>query len=197
MKLSAPARVQRPKHLCPEPQNTGEQYSALSRTTPSRGQANADHRQQEMFPGDTWVSPQAGTHHALKGILNGTDHQALVRNCFLQVKPWRGIIGDLPVTLCKGHPARLRDTRPRVVREADGRRGGVLQDVHEVPELLTDVQMEPLGCHDSSATARVAVKQGPVVEIKTLPVLRGENGRLSEPGRKQMGWESGAAGVTS
>lgn len=146
-----------------------------------QGQANT-HRQQEMFPGDTWVSSQAGTHHVLKGILNGTNHQALVRNCFLQVKPWRGIIGDLPIILCKGHPTRLR-----VVREADGRWGGVLQDVHEVPELLTDVQMEPLGCHDSSAAARVAIKQGPVVEIKTLPVLQRENGRLSEPGRKQMG----------
>lgn len=32
MKLSAPAQVQSPKPLCPEPQNTGEQCSALSKT---------------------------------------------------------------------------------------------------------------------------------------------------------------------
>ena len=133
---------------------------------------------------------QGLAHHVLKGVLDGADHQALVGDGFLQVKPWHSIIGDVPIILCEGHPARLRRAGPRIMWEADGRRRGVLQDVHEVPELLTDVQMEPLGCHDSGTAARMAIKQGPVVEIKTLPALQGEKGRSSEPERKQMGWRT-------
>lgn len=126
-------------------------------------------------------------HHVLKGILNGTNHQALVRDRFLQVKPRHSIVGDLPIVLCEGHLAQLHRAGPCVVQEADGRRRGVLQDVHKVPELLADVQVEPLGCHDSSTAACMAIKQGPVVEIKTLPALWGETGRFSKPVRKQMG----------
>lgn len=103
-----------------------------------------------------------------------------MRHCFLQVKAWQGIAGDLSVVLCEGRPAQLSCASPGVVLEADGRRGGVLQDVHQVPELLADVQVEPFGCHDGSAAARVAIKQSPVVEIKTLPALWGERGRFSE-----------------
>lgn len=103
-----------------------------------------------------------------------------MRHCFLQVKAWQSIAGDLSVVLCEGRPAQLSCASPGVVLEADGRRGGVLQDVHQVPELLADVQVEPFGCHDGSAAARVAIKQSPVVEIKTLPALRGERGRFSE-----------------
>jgi len=127
------------------------------------------------------------THHVLKGVLDGTNHQALVRDCFLQVEPRQSIVGDLPVILCEGCLAQLHGAGPGIVREADGRRRGVLQDVHQVPELLADVQVEPLGSHDSSTGARMAVKQGPIVEIKTLPALRGETGRFSEPARKQTG----------
>lgn len=133
--------------------------------------------------------PQAeDPHHVLKGILNGADHQAVMGHCFLQVKTWHSIVQDLPMVLCIGHLVWICRIGLCVVREADGRRGGVLQDLHEIPELLTDVQVEPLGCQDSSTTARMAIKQGPVVEIKTFPALRGEEGRLNEPARKQMGW---------
>lgn len=133
--------------------------------------------------------PQAeDPHHVLKGVLNGADHQALMGHGFLQVKPWHSIVRDLPMVLCRGHLAGICRTSLCVVREADGRRGGVLQDLHEVPELLTDVQVEPLRCHDSSTTACMAIKQGPVVEIKTFPALWGEKGWLNKPGRKQMGW---------
>lgn len=134
--------------------------------------------------------PQAeDPHHVLKGVLNGTDHQALMGHCFLQVKPWHSIVWDLPMVLCRGHLVWLCRTCPCVMREADGRWGGVLQDLHKVPELLTDVQVEPLRCHDSSTTACMAIKQGPVVEIKTFPALQGEEGRLNEPARKGIGWE--------
>lgn len=140
-----------------------------------------------MFAGMPWTSPRAGAHHELEGVLDSTDDQALVGDRFLQVKPWHSIVGDLPVVLCQGHPAQLCRAGPCVVWEADGRWRGVLQDVHKVPELLTDVQMELLGCHHSSTAARVAIKQGPVMEIKTLPALRGGKGKVSEPARKQMG----------
>lgn len=132
--------------------------------------------------------PQAeDPHHVLKGILNGTDHQALMGHCFLQVKPWHSIIWDFPMILCIGHLARICRPGLCVPREADGRWGGVLQDLHEVPQLLTDVQVQPLRCHDSSTAACMAIKQRPVVEIKTFPALRGEEGRLNEPARKQLG----------
>lgn len=131
--------------------------------------------------------PQAEhPHHVLEGILNGTDHQALMGHCFLQVKPWHSIVQDLPTVLCIGHHVWVCRTGLCVVGEADGRWGGVLQDLHELPELLTDVQVEPLGCHDSSTAACMAIKQRPVVEIKTFPALQGEEGKLNEPARRQM-----------
>lgn len=120
-----------------------------------------------------------------------------MRDCFLQVKAWQSIAGDLSIVLCDGCPAQLSCASPGIVLEADGRRGGVLQDVHEVPELLADVQVEPPGCHDGSTATRVAIKQGPVVEIKTLSALRGERGRFSECCEEADGGQQGAAGATA
>lgn len=53
-----------------------------------------------------------------EGVLNGTDHQALMGNRLLQVEAWQSITGDLPVVLCL---AQLG-----VVLQADGRWGRVL-----------------------------------------------------------------------
>lgn len=143
------------------------------------------------------ISQAENPHHVLKGILNGTNHQALVGHSFLQVKSWHSIVQDLPTLLCVGHLVWICRTSLCLAWEADRRWGGVLQYLHEVPELLTDVQVEPLGCHDSSPAACMAIKQGPVVEIKTFPALQGEEGRLNEPARKQMAWGIQSSWATS
>lgn len=112
-KLSAPRQASAPS-LCSLKAQNAEHHRALSeiivlRALPAvpsllqscllpEGRAAADTDSKEVLQGMAWVMPQ-DPHHALEGVLNGTNHQALMGHCFLHVKPWHSVVQDLPMVL--------------------------------------------------------------------------------------------------
>lgn len=94
----------------------------------------------------------------------------------------QGVVEGLRILLRQGGPARL-GRHPGIALQADGGGCRVLQDVHQVPELLAHVPVKQLGGHDGGTAARMSVKQPPVVEVQALPALRGQRGVKQEAHR--------------
>lgn len=106
------------------------------------------------------------TYHFLERTFKGADDQALVRDLLLgeeaRGRGARGAGGAHP-TAKRGCPRQSPAVGRRVVRllaQAGGRQHSrVLEDLHDVLQLLRDVVLKQAGRHHGCPGPRVSVKQ--------------------------------------
>lgn len=110
------------------------------------------------------------TYHFLECTFKSPDDEALMRDLLLGEEArgrGAGGAGGAHPSTERGRAGQSPAVRGCVVgllAQAGGRQHGrVLQDLHDVLQLLRDVVLQQAGCHHSSPGPRVTVKQRPVV----------------------------------
>lgn len=127
---------------------------------------------------------RSGTYHLLEGALQGPDDQALMRDLLLgeEARGWGAgrARGAHPAAQggCAGQCPAVGGRVLRLLAQAGGRQdGGVLQDLHDVLQLLRDVVLQQARGHHGSPGPRMTIKQRPVMAGDPLGFLVGEGDR--------------------
>ena len=121
------------------------------------------------------------THHFLECTFKSPNNQALVRDLLLgeeaRGRGAGGAWGAHPSAEggCAGQSPAAGGRVVRLFAQAGGRQyRRVLQDLHDVLQLLRDVVLQQAGGHHGRPGPRVTVKQRPVVAGNAFRFLRGE-----------------------
>ena len=116
----------------------------------------------------------SSAHHLFEGRLYDSHHQTLQTNHLLHVEAHRRVADGVGVLWILGGPfLRVRLVRAAVLGQADGRRGGgILQQVADFPEAVSDEAVKEFGGHDGGPGPRVSVKHPPEVERNPCAILQ-------------------------
>lgn len=119
----------------------------------------------------------SSAHHLCEGGLYDSHHQALQANNLLHVKSYCRVASRVWVFwFLRGSFLRLHLVWAAILGQADGRNtGGVLQQVADFSQAVSDEAVKELGSHDGGSRTCMSIKHAPKVEGDSCTILKHES----------------------